>query len=80
MVSAREGWAVGTSEWDYDESMYPGVIVHYKDGKWVQENLAGMGKLSTLHSVSMAATGEGWAVGNELTMLHYKGGKWTRWP
>jgi hypothetical protein len=79
MVSAREGWAVGTSEWDYDASMYPGVIVHYKDGKWVKEDLAGMGKLATLHSVSMAATGEGWAVGNEATMLHYDGGRWTRY-
>lgn len=64
LVSASEGWAVGTE----------GLIVHGHAGTWTQ---VASPTDHTLWSVVMVAPTEGWAVGDQGTILHYKSGVWS---
>jgi photosystem II stability/assembly factor-like uncharacterized protein len=79
MVSANEGWAVG-GHIEYADAAVNGVVAHYKDGKWVQEELPGIATFPILYRVSMASSDEGWAVGYASALLHFKGGTWTKIP
>ncbi len=63
MVSADEGWAVGSD----------GLIVHDLNGVWARSfSLTGQ----TLRSIVMLSPTEGWAVGDQGTILHYSKGAW----
>ena len=64
MVSASEGWAVGTG----------GLIVHYSHGVWTR---VASPTSQALLSVAMVSAAEGWAVGDHGTILHYVGGAWS---
>ncbi|MCK4256862.1 hypothetical protein KAX35_08240 [candidate division WOR-3 bacterium] len=62
--SANKGWAVG-----YSASGQPiGVIVHYEEGEWKEENIT---EVKPLNSVFFVSENEGWAVGSEGVILHY---------
>ena len=63
MVSASEGWAVGSD----------GLIVHDLGGAWTQ---APSPTDQTLESITMVSPTEGWAVGDQGTILHYANGAW----
>lgn len=64
MVSATEGWAVGSG----------GSIYHYTGGSWTSFT----SPVSTaLRSVYMISPTEGWAVGDGGTILHYTSGTWS---
>ena len=89
MVSASEGWAVGSS------FLGPGqrdtIILHYTGGQWKQvkgvpDNAQLQASSTTLSQIAMVSPTEGWAVGNTETkttqapsgiILHYRGGRWT---
>ncbi|HEU5199954.1 MAG TPA: hypothetical protein VFU32_09965 [Ktedonobacterales bacterium] len=85
MVSASDGWAVGSAQGAQDP-----LIVHYTGGHWEQiSNPSGtrvLASASWLTQVVMLSASEGWAVGgftdfnnhNFGLMLHYTGGLWTR--
>jgi len=64
MVSANEGWAVGSG----------GTILHYSGGSW---GTVTSPTIEWLSSVFMVIPGEGWAVGAKGTILHYSGGSWS---
>jgi hypothetical protein len=64
MVSASEGWAVGTG----------GLIVQYSSGVWTR--LASPTS-QTLQSIAMVSAAEGWAVGDRGTILRYAEGNWS---
>ncbi|HEV2236614.1 MAG TPA: hypothetical protein VGR57_08125, partial [Ktedonobacterales bacterium] len=66
MVSASEGWAVGTG----------GLIVHYIQGSWTRVSSH---TNQALQSIAMVSATEGWAVGDGGTILHYSGGAWSRY-
>ncbi len=75
MLSADDGWAVGTQ----------GTILHYTGGNWVSVK----SPIDTyLLAISMANANDGWIVGashyngtTQLgTMLHYVNGAWTLTP
>jgi len=81
MLSATDGWAVGTT------NVSPsGVILHYTGGRWVvvPVSLPGVG----LAGISMVSPAEGWAVGSASSatgmgvsvILHYHDGAWTSVP
>jgi photosystem II stability/assembly factor-like uncharacterized protein len=64
MVSATEGWAVGSG----------GAIYHYTAGSWTSFT----SPVSTpLRSVFMISPTEGWAVGDGGIILHFTSGIWT---
>ena len=64
MVSASEGWAVGSD----------GLIVHGLGGTWTQvPSPTGQ----ALESIAMVSPTEGWAVGDQGTILHYSNGAWS---
>jgi len=73
MVSASEGWAVGT--------MLSGApagssnIYHYYGGSWTAFPSPDI--LHTLRSVFMISPTDGWAVGDSGIILHYTSGTWT---
>ncbi len=65
MVSASEGWAVGTAMVSQDKGWYPptGAILHYINGAWqLTQTLPG----DDLHTVSMGSAADGWAGGNHV--------------
>lgn len=81
MISPTEGWAVGD---DGSVKAYPpgggiGVIIHYSAGTWTGPVSPGTAP-SSLRSVFMTASTEGWAVGDFGTIVHYSGGTWTKLP
>ncbi len=63
MVSASEGWAVGSD----------GLIVHVLNGTWT---LVHSPTSQTLWSIAMLSSTEGWAVGDQGAILHYAIGVW----
>ena len=69
MVSASDGWAVGSSE-EYST----GNILHYTGGQWTAIQAP---PNTTLSAVAMVSASDGWAVGDEV-ILHYTGGQWTQ--
>ena len=82
MVSATEGWAVGTLG-DYNGNP-SGLILHYTGGRWsVQQTIAH----ASLTGLAMTSASDGWAVGgivsnaqsfpNQSLLLHYDGHTWT---
>lgn len=64
LVSASEGWAVGSD----------GLIVHGQNGTWTQ---VASPTDQTLWSVGMVSPTEGWAVGDQGTILHYQNDAWS---
>ena len=66
MVSASEGWAVGTG----------GLIVRYAQEVWTR---VASPTNQTLQSIAMVSAAEGWAVGDRGTILRYAGGTWSRY-
>ena len=63
MVSASEGWAVGSD----------GLIVHDLGGTWTRVSSP---TSQTLEGIAMVSPTEGWAVGDQGTVLHYSDGTW----
>lgn len=67
MVSAQEGWAVGSAQVSGDKGYYPptGAILHYMNGTWhLAKTLPGI----DMRTVSMASATDGWAGGNLVTL------------
>jgi photosystem II stability/assembly factor-like uncharacterized protein len=71
MISANEGWAVGSQEGG-------GVMAHYQGGQWSPVQIPG--GTEPLFSVDMLSASEGWAVGERGTILHYNSGQWGQDP
>jgi photosystem II stability/assembly factor-like uncharacterized protein len=70
MLSASEGWAVGTLILPSPDSARPvppsGVVLHYTQGQWqVQQIFPG----AELQSISMLSPADGWAVGYTDTII-----------
>jgi len=66
MVSAQEGWAIGSATLDSSKGWYPptGAILHYVDGAWhLAKTLPGM----NLQTISMGSATDGWAGGSLVT-------------
>lgn len=68
MVSPGEGWAVGR------QGPQP-VLLHYTRGRWI---LTPAPTYLWLAGVCMTAATDGWAVGEDMRILHYQRGQWTR--
>ena len=64
LVSAEEGWAVGSD----------GLIVHELHGVWTR---TASPTNQTLNSLTMLSPTEDWAVGEQGTILHYLQGSWS---
>lgn len=65
MVSASEGWAVGTATRDSSKRQYPptGAILHYINGAWqLAQTLPG----DDLRTISMGSATDGWAGGSHV--------------
>lgn len=80
MLSANEGWAVAS--YDYNRSPKSGAtsIYHFSGGKWQSVSLSYQ-PVPNLQAVSFdPAKDDGWAVGENGVMLHFSGGKWTLAP
>lgn len=83
MVSATEGWAIGYQE-DPNTGDSP-LLLHYLHGAWSPAHLPIFDQpRTTIESVSMLPTGEGWIVGGEYAdtgqrtiVLHLQHGTWT---
>jgi hypothetical protein len=80
-VSPDEGWAVGTLPNNQWGSAYEvgGLILHYINGVWQQQELFKnplSQSLFSFYSVAMVSSNEGWAVGDEGVILHYHNGAW----
>jgi len=80
MISADEGWAVGTR----------GRLLHYTHGRWVEvisplssivreQERRGLYPVS-LRSISMSGAETGWSAGSEGILLTYQNGQWTTFP
>jgi hypothetical protein len=79
MLSATEGWAVGSYEDNAQQSS--AQILHYTGGRWlVQATIPNIG----LSGLAMVSASEGWAVGSQgfsqSVLLHYTGGAWKQVP
>lgn len=72
MVSADDGWAVGTA----DVLQARGMVAHYQDGSWKPVSLSG--GVPALRSVFLLSASEGWAVGRRGAILHYHAGSWSQ--
>ncbi len=82
MVSASEGWAVGTAYLDKDQ--FTGFILHYTGGQWaVSSTFRG----TSLSGLFMLSTSDGWIGGSEgccgpnggqAILLHYDGTAWNK--
>ncbi len=75
-VSANEGWAVGT-----DEFNGRGVLLHYSNGSWTPVPPPEVSESWGLSSIHFATSGEGWAVGKDEAngsgvLLHCSNGYW----
>ena len=81
MISADEGWAVGSTN---DGQMPQALILHYAHGKWTRVSIAGGISFSSLRAISMSSRDDGWIVGSDYSgmessmALHYSGGEWKR--
>ena len=64
LVSASDGWAVGTD----------GTIVHYNGTAW---QTVVSPTSNTLWAIAMVSADDGWAVGNGGGILHYDGSDWS---
>lgn len=74
--SPSEIFAVGqASLWTSLSTALEGVIVQYKDNKWVQMNC---GKVESLTSVWGSSSSDVFAVGVNGTILHYDGERWEK--
>lgn len=76
-MSANEGWAVGTDEYNAR-----GVLLHYSNGSWSSVPPPEVSESWGLSSVHFTASGEGWAVGKDEAngsgvLLHYSNGSWS---
>lgn len=69
MVSASEGWAVGST---YTGGGIPptGTILHYSGGSWSAEAIP---TIEPLQGIAMVSPSEGWAVGVFGLIMHYNG-------
>jgi hypothetical protein len=92
MLSPTEGWAVGSS---YVAPSATGVLIlHYHNGQWRRVPVPSNAQLgvpaANLSSIAMVSADEGWAVGGGFSssdsnyvpsafILHYSGGRWTRY-
>ncbi len=74
MVSANEGWAVGTLTNVDGKNQAQGVILHYQNGAWKQYH--GFFTFPPLHAVAMTSAKDGWAVGDQGIILRYNGSDW----
>jgi len=74
MVSASDGWAVGTANCDFGRDN--GAIFHYNGSGWQPVTLPA--NTYHLNAIQMLSASEGWAVGNYGTILHYAGGVWVK--
>lgn len=66
MISAQEGWAIGSATLDGNKGWYPptGAILHYVDGAWrLAKTLPGV----NLQTISMGSVTDGWAGGRQVT-------------
>lgn len=66
MISAQEGWAIGSATLDGSKGWYPptGAILHYVNGSWsLAKTLPGM----NLQTISMGSATDGWAGGRLVT-------------
>ncbi len=73
MVSADEGWAIGTSlpsNSDADKA----IVMHYTGGKWVSVKT---GLSSGLTGIKMISATDGWIIG-VAGIAHYDGHSWQR--
>jgi hypothetical protein len=86
MVSADEGWAVGSVFNDRDLTSRL-LILHYTHGLWAEVAVpSSLDPRTSLASVSMVSADNGWAVGthpppaaggsSQGVLLHYSGGQW----
>lgn len=73
MVSATEGWAVGTDTSSGQQSPSTGALYHYARGKWSRVILAGDTK--PLYAIQMLSPTEGWIEGAQ-GMWHLSAGQW----
>ena len=67
MVSATDGWAVGSAMLDGDKGYFPptGAILHYSNGVW---RLAKSLPNYDLRAISMGSANSGWAGGSLVTL------------
>jgi photosystem II stability/assembly factor-like uncharacterized protein len=72
LVSASEGWAVGTMA---DPLEITAAILHFTDGAWSEVSSPSDERLN---SVAMASANDGWVVGANGTVLHDSGGSWSQ--
>ena len=79
MVSANEGWAVGS---DDVNSKLVTAMLHYKDGKWTKQDTGIGAQVSDVH---MTSSTDGWVVGWSLSdtslnnvVLRYQNGGWAK--
>jgi photosystem II stability/assembly factor-like uncharacterized protein len=86
MVSADEGWAVGSVFNERDLTSRP-LMLQYTHGRWMEVAVpANLDSHTSLASVSMLSADEGWVVGavpppaaggqSQGILLHYSGGRW----
>jgi len=73
MVNANAGWAVG-SAFSSAISSYAGTALRWDGSNWATLPLSTTAELS---AVDMLSTTDGWAVGEEGTLLHWDGAAWT---
>lgn len=82
MVSAHDGWAVGYDPGGtraHQTGPQWGLIVHYHNGVWEQQNTFASPSGDTffyLSAVTMVSANEGWAIGQEGVIVHYLDGAW----
>src|SRR5258708_7063184 len=74
MLSATEGWAVGSPNGYTGGQGNNGIILHYLNGSWTQ--VASPATPNPLESVAKVSVQEGWAVGGGGTILHYVNKQW----
>ncbi len=83
-VSSSEGWAVGytpNGTGPHPSGPQKALIAQYHNGVWQEQStVAGPSSDTFFHlsAVAMTSTSEGWAVGNEGTILHYYNGAWSQ--
>jgi hypothetical protein len=88
MVSPTEGWAtglLGRPGGQGDDALRP-VIVHVRDGQWIEEALPSLPISSqpfSMGQIVMRDAGEGWATFRDAgtlcgnaKLLHFRGGTW----
>ncbi len=69
-----DGWAVG-QRFNTVSHKLDGLILRFVGGTWTE---AAIPRTAPLYAVSFVAADQGWAVGEEGTLLHWDGIEWTR--